>query len=197
MANPVTIGMAVGAIGGSMLDDENPMRGATLGAVTGGAGGAFYPSIAPALGLGAEVPAATASGFSALGAMPTEAALTGATAGVNSLPSTMAIGQMGMPPAASMITTTPSLGAIGEPAMGAGYFVEGSEAAKPNMFQNPAFRGGMMMNGMGQQPQPQMMAPAPAPRPMQSQAGSFQRQRERPRGYTTPMPSVIGGGYYG
>ena len=65
---PLILG-ATGALAGSQLDKENPLRGALLGGAAGGLGGAaFAPSAAAGAGVGST---AGASSFGTLSAAPT------------------------------------------------------------------------------------------------------------------------------
>lgn len=216
MADPVTL-MTIGAVGGAMLNPNDPVKGAVMGGALGYGGGALMGAGAAggaaagttvgaggiggagtgltATTLGGSVPASAGLGTAAGGA-------TGITATAN--PVAASFGGLlgsGTPAAAGMGGGTGLLGTASTSAMSASPFA----VAAPTMLSSPSILGGStrdqimaanMLIGKGsQQPQPLPRAPAIQSRPytgMKQPVQNAQMQEEMLRKlYAMPaMPQI-------
>jgi hypothetical protein len=206
-ATPLIIGAGIGA----MVDQDNPMRGAALGA----GAGYFGP-----MALNAATAPAAAQASSALagtsGSLAAQAALSPSASGLMAVNSS-ALGNMAGPGASlamqagnPMAINSAALGSM--PGSASSLASTGATAATPmgiqtaynapptkSIMDNPSF---MMGNMMRQQEQPQQQqAPMAMPRQIQPYQGSFNApyQRQDPRMYTQPMSTLarFRGGNYG
>lgn len=188
--------MMIGAVGGAMMDKDNPMRGAALGGALGYGGGALMGAGSAASG--------TAGAYGALPGMAAPSAqtaqLAAQSAGMGAIPSGVQGAQAAMLAEQTGAFGMPGLLATGEAAavpgsMTSGAFGMGKNLAFGGQNSTDIMKAGQAMSGQGQrEPQQRQMAPpivsAPMNRPQPLPFNSPYEGR-RPQSYNYGQPSVL------
>jgi|PlaIllAssembly_1097288.scaffolds.fasta_scaffold50276_2 hypothetical protein len=182
-AAPTVLPMLIGAGAGAMLDKNNPMRGALLGAV---GGHALAPAVTALGGIGTAGMGAEAAlaanpamimGAEAAGGLPSMASVASTMPGGMAAPG--AIGANGVGFGANALTAANAYNAM--PVMDRlGALVHAP--TKEGLLKSA---GRMVMGQEQQQPQPMPMAPPPMP-PRPTQAGPMPQVNR----FVTGMPSM-------